>query len=294
MRPRFLIWGVCFEKAVSLAPYWLNSLIEIGRWRHDLVLLGDSGLKSLSHPQLKVFDITGDIRKKYSLPRWKWSNFTATNMKPEIQYYVDLSQYDYALYLDMDILANTDRLEAMVESKRQTGMISVQKDIIPVRADRPFTGRFTLTPEEKVRWADVAVCAGMVGVPITETGMSLLKDWQAMNRKARFYQSDQAKLIALLVRQYSGKWDYLGDTVVARKVDRYPQTLLHFSAGRGDLMKRYYRETLRLPGVGASKPKSLPAPIESVRKSVAKRMGKVKKQWRSLLWGYVLWRTRPS
>ena len=244
----FLVWGVCFgDRCRALAPRWLRALTDIAGWRHDIVLLGDARIASLTHPRLKAIDLARDVQTRFPFLPEPWPAKTPTNLKPQIQFYVDLRRYDYLLYLDLDVLANNDRLEALVQSKCRRGVISVQQDIIPISAGKTFTGRDTLSPEEKRRWADEAICAGMVGLPTHAAGLALLRDWQAANRERKLAASDQANLIALLLRQYAGRWEYLGDTAIGRRLHRYDAALVHFSAGKDGLLRDYYRDILRLP-----------------------------------------------
>jgi hypothetical protein len=211
------------------------------------VLLGDHHLRTLSHPQLTTIEIVDDMEARYGVPRDSWNDFVCHNSKPLIQFYRDLRTYDYALYMDLDVLVNTNRLEALLESKARRGRIAVQRDIVPIAADRFFTGGRILTPEEKRRWADHAICAGIVGVPINEVGLRLLRDWHEMNRAGALRSSDQANLIALLLRHYDGVWEYMGDTVIARKATAYDETLLHFSNHMHELLRDYDDAVLRLP-----------------------------------------------
>ncbi len=245
--PRFLIWSVCFgEHYRGLARLWLDSLVRTGQWRHDIVLLGDSGIHELSHPQLRTFDVVADLARRFSLPHEQWDRWVTHNWKPAIQFYADLDQYEYVLYCDVDVLVNSDRLESILAAKAATGVITVQQDIVTVSLDRVFTGRDTLTPEEKKRWADYAICAGIVGVPINELGRQFFADWLATYASInQFRGSDQAKLIPLLLRHYQGRWEYLGDTAVVRQPGPRIETLLHFS-NQHALMRDYYGSVLRL------------------------------------------------
>jgi len=244
---KFLIWSVCFGwECRRLAGYWLTSLLQIGHWTQDIVLLGDHRILSLRHPQLRTFEIVKDLERKYSFPRKRWTVMTCQNWKPEIQFYVDLRQYDYILFLDLDVLINSDRLEQLIKSKWQRNKICIQRDIVKILADRVWTGRDILTSEEKTRWANEAICSGIVGAPTNEWGLALLKDWHDLNKKGKFRKSEQANLIALLLRDYIEKWEYIGDSMIGR-VRRYDETLIHFSARNYELFRTYYQRVLHLP-----------------------------------------------
>jgi hypothetical protein len=245
--PRFLIWGISFGKGCrALAPLWLNSIFQTGCWQHDVVLLGDHHVLSLSHPQLTAVNVVPDLESRYSFPSQEWRPSVCHNWKPQIQFYSDLTNYDYVLYMDLDVLVNTNKLEKLLISKADKGKICVQKDIIPISADKFFTGRGTLTAAEKVRWADHAICAGIIGFPINEVGLRFVQQWHETNQAGQFRKNDQSNLIALLLRYYDEHWEYLGDTVIARRSSPYQETLLHFSGGNHALFRDYYGMTLRL------------------------------------------------
>jgi hypothetical protein len=296
-KARFLIWGLSFgRRCRGLAPLWLNSISQIGRWRHDVVILGDKLVLSLSAPNLKVINIVPDVETKYSFPHRQWDAYVCHNWKPQIQFYTDLSQYDYALYLDMDVLVNTDRLEALLASKVARNKICVQKDVIPISADRFFTGRDTLTAEEKAKWGEHSMCAGIIGFPTTEVGLRFARHWFETNQEGKFRKNDQSNLIALLLRHYPNDWEYLGDTVIARRLGRYEETLLHFSAGRHALMRDYYGKTLHLKEPDARKQKL----FRFTRELLWRPVNRIARSWGKELWkfravkqiGRILWRFR--
>jgi len=257
--PRLLVWGLCFGRDCrALAPLWLNALFRIGRWRHDVVLLGDRRIESLSHPRLTPINVVPDVERRYGIPAKRWTRATCMNLKPQIQFHVDLAAYDYALFMDLDVLVNTDRLEPLLLSKAARGRICAQRDEAPISADREWTGARVLTQEEKRRWGHHAVCAGIVGFPTDTEGLAFIRDWHRVNHAQGFDGDDQANLIGLLLRTYGDRWEYLGDTAVAGRAGmpaRYEETLLHFSGGWYDLaryamMRDYYVRSLHLPHPG--------------------------------------------
>jgi len=105
---KFLIYlvsfGADFRHFTQMA---LNSIREVGRWQHDIVVLcdGDRDFGNLA----TVINILPDLQKRYH-----WFDTTTgmrvSHCKPEIEYYVDLEAYDYVLYLDSDILVNGNGL----------------------------------------------------------------------------------------------------------------------------------------------------------------------------------------
>lgn len=248
---RFLVWSLCFgDECQALGRLWLKSLIDIGRWRHDVIVLGDRHASALSGLHFKAIDVTRDMEARYRVHEKGWNSFVYHNCKPQIQFYTDMRQYDYALYMDIDVLVNTDRLETLLDAKAQKGLICVQKDVIPISANRHFTGRDILSASEKQRWSDVAICAGIVGMPTNDLGLTFIKEWHEANRAEMFRGSDQANLIALLLRRYPRHWEYMGDTAIARKHTLYEETLLHFSNHMHETMRDYFDAVFRFPESG--------------------------------------------
>src|SRR5688572_18357711 len=115
---RYLIWTLAFgERSRQLAPIWLDAVQRVGKWRHDIVMLGDHHIADIAGPRLRVFDIYSDVNTRFGMRHRDWTHWTINNLKGQISHYTDLKRYRYILYLDLDVLVNQDRLEAVVESK---------------------------------------------------------------------------------------------------------------------------------------------------------------------------------
>jgi hypothetical protein len=247
---KFLIWGISLgARTNSLVPLWLRSLKEVGNWRHDIVLLGNVQTKRQFHRDLIAIDIVDDVARRHQLPYAKWDDWTTHNLKSEILHQVDIRSYDYVLYLDVDILANSPRLEDLVDAKCRRGMIALQEDCEPLGPKRLNALELLGAPTEieRKQWALRPICAGIMGFPTTPVGRQALQEYHEACAAMRFRRSDQAKITALLNRHYEGKWELMGDTVHGRRsTPRYEETLVHFTGQRDDTMRQYYQESLGL------------------------------------------------
>jgi hypothetical protein len=252
---RVLIWGVSFgERTAGLMTLWAKALRRFARWRGEIVVLGDARVRPLEADGVRVFDIT---RRATQIVNWEERR--ATNLKPWIVDYVDPRRSDFLLYLDADVLATAPRLEQLLAGPISRGMIAVQRDILTVGGNHRCSGRETLTDEEKRIHADAAICAGIVGVPTTATGLGLLNDWHEAIKRRKYPPppADQTLLIPLLLRAYLGRWEHFEDTVIARSTT-HPEALQHFSNRGGMAEKKlgredrlFYETFARLAGAGA-------------------------------------------
>jgi hypothetical protein len=141
---------------------------------------------------------------------------------------------------------NTDRLPALVSTFWRGQAIVVQQDSIPVGSGLRLAGGQMLSKAEQQRWRSFAINAGVVGFPTTPIGRRLLRDWRQLNVEQRFKKRDQGNLIALLLRKYYGQWSYIGDTTFGRALERYPETFVHFTTHKDQLMEAYYTRVLGL------------------------------------------------
>jgi len=66
--PKFLIWSLAFGKrGKRLARPWVHAVREIGGWKHDVVLLGDSHLAGTECQGARCIDIKADVSSRYQL-----------------------------------------------------------------------------------------------------------------------------------------------------------------------------------------------------------------------------------
>jgi len=242
---RSLIYLVSLgDKFRRYAIMAIRSIREIGGWTGDIVLLTDSAAPLPGCKDVTVIDFVAATRARYP-----WATLQGRqipHLKAEIEHHVDLSRYEYVLYLDCDILINSDRLSDLVATLRREAAIVVQQDIIPVASGTGFAGGKVLSPEERERWGAYAINAGLFGFPTTPMGRRLLRDWRKLNVDKAFKLWDQGNLISLLLRKYQGQWGYVGDSAFPREHRRHQETFLHFTTQKDALMEPYYRDFLGL------------------------------------------------
>jgi hypothetical protein len=244
---RFLIYlisfGAGFRQFTQMA---LNSIREVGQWQHDIIVLSDSDTPFGNGAA--TINIQPDLERRYP---WyaTTTGMRVSHFKPEIEYYVDLDQYDYVLYLDSDILVNRAGLGDLVASLSRQSRFVVQRDAVLVASGASFAGGWVLTPEERAMWGHYQINSGIVGFPVNARSRRILRDWRRMNAAAHFKSRDQGNLIGLLLRKYLGQWAYLEDATFGRRVQRYDQTLVHFTGPGHVNMAPYYEQVLRLDHV---------------------------------------------
>jgi len=246
---KYLIYTIAIgEKFHGLARMFVNSLLHTGKWKHDLIVLSDvesiAGLpKTAKVISLQNLDWNLDINLRFN-GTWR----PEICYKSIIKHYIDINRYKYLLYLDSDILINSHRLNMLVDKASDTGNICVMEDRISVKNNNRVTGRYELSESEKIKWANVAINAGVVGFPGNDFGEEFLLNWESKrsNHPKGDFFSDQATLYALLLRNYQGQWQYIGDTIHGRQLKTYSQTIIHFTQFKDNLMEKYYKQMLKL------------------------------------------------
>ena len=74
---KFLFLGLAFQSHTKLlAKIWLNSLFHIGKWRHDVILLGDEITADFTAPRLKGINIIKNIESRYNFPCEEWTRYS--------------------------------------------------------------------------------------------------------------------------------------------------------------------------------------------------------------------------
>jgi len=129
------------------------------------------------------------------------------------------------------------------------GTVPIYQIIQNVKDPADITPKMMLDMVEHQAQQGVDYMFGIVGFPVEAKSRRILRDWRRMNVAARFKSRDQGNLIALLLRKYFGQWAYIEDATFGRRVQRYDQTLVHFT-GPGHLnMAPYYEQILQLDPV---------------------------------------------
>jgi hypothetical protein len=236
---RYLIYTIAFgERYAAFAAMLVESIYSVGNWAHDVIIMHDGSF--IRHKKADCMNVRqGNSPVSSREECWRY--------KTLIGGYADLSCYDYIFYLDADILVNTSRLPSMIASLASSDRIYVMKDRKTIGMNRRSTGRYLLTNLEKLKWASVAINAGIVGFPANSFGFDFLERWKEMNLSQPENKfDDQASLYAVLLRNYESRWQYIGDTTHGRELKRYAETFIHFTMFKDRFMARYFRDVLEL------------------------------------------------
>lgn len=224
MSPRILIWAMAFgDVGRPLRDLWLQSLRKVGKWEGDVIVLTE---ESRTEGRTRFIDVRKMLGYDPLL-----THRGCNSVKPFIQFIEGvLGNYDFLFYNDVDVVVSSPRVTPLLRAAAGRNEIVVQRDLLPISSGRAWTGCRELTAEERARHADDSICAGIVGVPATDLGTSLLVDWHAANKASGFSGSDQVRLIKLLLRKYAGKWAYLPETAFgAPSEDKAGATWVHFT-----------------------------------------------------------------
>jgi hypothetical protein len=222
--PRILIWAMAFgDVGRPLCKLWLQSLRDVGKWEGDVIVLTE---ESRTEGRTRFIDVR-DMLGYDPLGIYRGCN----SVKPFIQFIEGvLGRYDFLFYNDVDVVVSSSRLTPLLHAAAARNEIVVQRDLLPISSGRAWTGCRELTVEERKRYADDSICAGIVGIPVTDLGTSLLADWHAANKANGFGGSDQVRLIKLLLRKYAGMWAYLPETAFGGPTEEKDgATWVHFT-----------------------------------------------------------------
>jgi lipopolysaccharide biosynthesis glycosyltransferase len=217
-----LIYFVCFgeryKKFVNKAIY---SLFNTGKYTGDVAVITHFNKEEFEcNDRVNVLKIDSAIN---DITYFR-------NAKPTIINLIDITKYEYVIYLDCDILINTDKINSLILSwAAQSNNIVIQKDIMPIRKNKPYCGAEVLTQEEKVKYGNYAFNAGIIGANST-LFHALCDKWHNKNKEYNFTKDDQGNLIFVIVRNYIDIIKYTNDTTITnRKNDeKRTETILHF------------------------------------------------------------------
>ncbi len=238
---KILIWTLSFGKSFKvLTQMWLDSLIKIGGWDGDVVILTDEEKRV---GRVHYFDVRPYLEGIDPL-------FGYNGLKGHIQSLPSVWDYDYIHYNDSDILINSPRVRQVLEAEAASGKFVIQKDRLDISSKKPWTGWKNLTDEERITFADDSLCAGMFGMATNQINRQILDEYHGLNRVGGWGGSDQKRLILLLFRKYTREhWKYIdrnetafGDT----EHELGANTWIHFSGVRHAQMAKHYTEVLKL------------------------------------------------
>lgn len=193
-----LLFGCAF-----ITPDWkdrfvhmTNTMIDSARisgYKDDLVILSDQKV------DIKQADliVTDPVPNRLTYP---WDILL---MRSRIWRYVDMSKYDYILYVDADTIINKP-LDDLFKHMAEINMIGAQGEGMSLNHMHK-THLYEFEEHEKKKYGKyMAYCSGIVGWPGNELGQGFIKDWEEYCDKSR--SNDQTVLNTLLYRKYSGRF----------------------------------------------------------------------------------------
>ncbi len=236
---RLLIYATAFitpewkEQFIDMTTKMVDS-VRLSGFKGDMMVMSDQDLSIPGADLLKIKDMKFKLGYNYDL----------LLMRARLHHYVDITKYDYVMYLDSDVLANQS-LTPMFTELIAKNAISAQGEGRRVGQSRN-THSYELTPEEMAKWKHKHVfCAGGVGFPGNEYGLKFLQDYEEAVDTCT--SNDQHALNAMLLRKYDGK--AMPIPGMWFKVDSAPAVganLLHFYRRVGKpAFHRYYDEVLK-------------------------------------------------
>lgn len=129
-------------------------------------------------------------------------------IKSMINKVIDITQYNFVLYLDADTLLNFSNLNQLMNFWASCNVIQIANhEGWDISREKPSTGSQFLSREEIIKWKNHGFCAGVLGFPGNQLGIDLLSEWFELNKNGNFELDDQGALTAILLRNYSGRYE---------------------------------------------------------------------------------------
>ena len=235
---RTLIYYVCFgEQFKKLLNMSLYSLFNVGKYDGTVVIITDFKKEDF-YPSERI--------KIINVPDIKKETFFIRNMKSSLINYMDIRDYDFILYLDADVLINSDRLVPLMNEWGNQKHLWIQHDIVPIKKNKPYCGSEVLTPEEKKNFGNYGFNAGIIGAK-TALYSEVCSRWHILNYQHNFSKCDQGNLVAVIVRNYLDVVKYTNDTAITnRKNDEHrTETILHFLTKSEAAMYSYFDKYIK-------------------------------------------------
>lgn len=187
------------------------SILDNTNFSGDIVVLSDEkGIPSdinLRTSRVRTINILPHIPE---LSTKNLNKFNIFCIKPFISKVVDLKKYDFCMYVDADVLFKMPNLNEVMVFFKSIGKIQISdNDGWTVAKKQWSTGVQVLTEEEILKHKDFGVCAGIVGIPCNDLGLSFLKTWQDYNRRGDFELDDQGNLTAIMIRYFSEYYSFM-------------------------------------------------------------------------------------
>lgn len=245
-----LIWYISFgsyyhKEATKLS---VLSLIEWGKFTGDIVILTDQDSMNddihLQYTNIRVINISNFLKQRIPSADLtnKWNIFC---LKPLIHHFVDISKYNYALYLDSDVLIPNEKINFLLQFYAVENKIQIQHNgEWNVTKNKGSTGSDVLTPEEKKKYWHLSLCAGVVGIPTNNIGLKFLKEWEKKNEEGNWTLDDQGNLFWVIINKFWQNWVYCED--VSRTQWAMDKSICHYGGSQAKEMfwehsKRLYK-----------------------------------------------------
>ncbi len=206
-----LIFYICFGGLYhrEMTAMSILSIIDNTNFSGDIVILTDE--IGINHAHTKIRDRVCQINifdKKPELREVIKNKFNVYCIKAMIYEFINISNYQYILYLDADTIINIKDIESVMLYWKVLGKIQIAThEGWTVAKNRPSTGSQFLTDEEKERWSSLGFCAGVIGIPCNELGLEFLIKWNNLNSRFNYEFDDQGALTALLLRDFYDNYE---------------------------------------------------------------------------------------
>lgn len=200
---------------ISFGSYYYREMVKLSilsildrtDFQGDIVVLSDHagipGDIEKINSRIRVIDVFKD---KPFLREYVSNKYNIFCIKSIINQIIDITQYNYILYLDGDTLLNIKNLDMIFNLWATQNIIQIAShDGWDIEKEKPSTGSQFLTKLEISKWRDLGFCAGIIGFPGNELGISLLNKWYEYNKTGNFELDDQGALTAILLRYFKDK-----------------------------------------------------------------------------------------
>lgn len=238
----FVSFGSLYENHTAQAIW---SLLNVGKYKGDIAVIGDRDKLRDDfniNDKVKFINVNSLMKETYNITeKSQICNFQ--NTKPFIYKVIDINQYDYILYLDSDVLINSDKINEILDFYSSKEKIAIQSDRSTIGGKRGINCGFNLfTDDEIQKFKNIGLCSGVVGVPKKYYG--LFKIWEEKLIKDHTITSDQGALHWVIAHNFLNDFEYIKDTRVYRSDLISKTTVLHFFRKRLYLMDSYFTKHL--------------------------------------------------
>jgi len=193
----------------STVPFNVSSKTRVIQIRQGDLNLDLTSTAPMAACDVRRFNKTTISENKYhSFKKW-----AIANVRTLVDSYIPFENYDYILYLDVDVLTRgpAQMFEKFMEQHRGDILLSAAKDNRRLGGRGNFSLRklrraktteaANLTTWELLKyWFVQPICSDIVCFPTDELGKRFLREWRVECQKG-IYQ-DQAALHAILLRQF--------------------------------------------------------------------------------------------